>query len=461
MQFKARNMTEGNPLRLILSLSLPLMLGNACQQLYTVADTAIVGRALGSNALAALGAVSWFNWMMLSFIQGLSEGFCIRMAQEYGAGNLPGLRKTIGNSCVLSAIAAAILTVAGLLSIRFVLEILETPPEILPLSTRYIRMLFFATPVVMAFNLCSSILRALGDGRTPLLAMLVASGINIGLDLLLVVVFPCGVAGAALATVIAQAFSVLFCLRALAKNRIFLLRKEDFRLERKLDWILIRLGLPVALQNAIISVGGMIVQKVVNGFSVAFIAGYSATNKLYGVLEVAATSFGYSMSTYVGQNLGAREFSRIRSGVRAGVLAALATSAVIGGSMLLFGREILSLFVKVNVEDLREAAQAAQALDVAFEFLSLMSMCLPILYILYVYRSSLQGSGDTLTPMLSGVVEFIMRVSAAIWLSKKIGYSGVFYAEVLAWAGADLILVSMWYVRSWRISRGKSSVILS
>ena len=167
------------------------------------------------------------------------------------------------------------------------------------------------------------------------------------------------------------------------------------------------------------------------------------------------------MSTYVGQNLGAREFSRIRSGVRAGVLAALATSAVIGGSMLLFGREILSLFVKVNVEDLREAAQAAQALDVAFEFLSLMSMCLPILYILYVYRSSLQGSGDTLTPMLSGVIEFVMRVSAAIWLSKKIGYSGVFYAEVLAWAGADLILVSMWYVRSWRMSRDKSSVILS
>ncbi len=129
--------------------------------------------------------------------------------------------------------------------------------------------------------------------------------------------------------------------------------------------------------------------------------------------------------------------------------------------MLLFGREILSLFVKVDVEDLREAAQAAQALDVAFEFLALMSMCLPILYILYVYRSSLQGSGDTLTPMLSGVVEFVTRVSAAIWLSQKIGYSGVFYAEVLAWTGADLILVSMWYVRSWRMSRGKSSVILS
>lgn len=440
MESRIKNMTEGRPASLILSFALPLMVGNVFQQLYTVVDTMVVGKALGVGALAALGAADWLNWMMLGIIQGFAQGFGILMAQEFGAGKYKELRRTIGHSVVLSCFSSIILLLIGQAVARPVLEFLKTPPEILPDTLLYLRIMYLGVPVVMAYNLLASVLRALGDGKTPLNAMIVAAVTNIVLDLLFVLVFGFGIAGAAVATLIAQLISSLFCLYHIRRIEILSFTASDFRLqERHLPLRLLMLGFPMAFQNAIISVGGMIVQTVVNGFGVIFIAGFTATNKLYGVLEVAATSYGYSMVTYTGQNLGAGRPERIRKGVRSAVGIALLTSLVIAFFMLSCGKLILSCFISGTPEE------AAQTLQIAYYYLSVMSVCLPILYILHITRSAIQGMGNTILPLVSGIGEFVMRALTAIFLPMLIGERGIFFAEIMAWTGATVILVISYF----------------
>ncbi|MDO4325767.1 MAG: MATE family efflux transporter [bacterium] len=444
---KIRTMTEGNSAKMIFLFALPLMFGNVFQQMYTVMDTMIVGQALGVQALAALGAADWLNWMVLGSIQGISQGFAILMAQEFGAGNIGRLQKVIGNSAILSAITSILLLILTQCIAAPVLQLLQTPQEIVGMSLLYLRIMFLGVPVVMAYNVLASVLRALGDGKTPLYAMIVASFLNIGLDLLFVLVFHWGIAGAAAATVAAQAFSGIFCLASLKRVTIFAFSKSDFQIESALAGKLLGLGAPMALQNAIIAVGGMIVQFVVNGFGVLFIAGFTATNKLYGVLEIAATSYGYAMVTYVGQNLGARKIKRIRRGVKEAVLIAIVTAALIGVVMLLFGKNILSCFISGTPQEFE------QTLEIAYHYLTIMSVCLPVLYYLHVTRASLQGMGDTMLPMLSGIAEFIMRTGAALLLPYLVGEYGIFYAEILAWLGADVVLFVSYLYRIHAVSR--------
>ena len=447
MAARTLNMTEGKPLKLIVAFSMPLMLGNVFQQLYTVVDTMVVGQALGVGALAALGAADWLNWMVLSTIQGFSQGFSIRMSHEFGAGTYDKLRKTVANSILLAVFSSVLLLIISQAVARPILELLQTPDEIIGDSLLYLRIMFAGIPVVMAYNILASILRSLGDGKTPLYAMVMAALINVVLDLIFVLVFHWGIAGAAGATVIAQVCSGIFCLVVILRLPMLTFSKKDFQLEGRLCLHLMQLGLPMAFQNAIISVGGMIVQFVVNGFGVLFIAGFTATNKLYGILEVAATSYGYAMVTYTGQNLGAKKIDRIRKGMRAAIVVAVITSAVIAVIMLVFGRTILGWFISGSPEDV------AATLDIAYHYLAVMSVFLPVLYILHVTRSCLQGMGNTLLPMLSGVAEFIMRTGSAMLLPLFLGSEGIFYAEILAWLGADVILITSYVVQMRRMKR--------
>ena len=434
-QSGTKNMTEGRPLPLIISFALPLMVGNIFQQMYTVVDTMVVGKSLNVTALAALGAADWLNWLMLGIVCGLTQGFGILIAQQFGAKQYEDLRKTVGCSALLSLVSSLALLVLGQALVLPVLDLLQTPQEILPGSELYLRIMFAGIPIVLFYNLLAAILRSLGDGKTPLYAMIVASVINIALDLLFVPVFHWGIAGAAIATVIAQGVSGVYCLLRLRKIPIIHMTPGCFRMEGKLSSRLMLLGLPLAAQNAIIAVGGMIIQSVVNGFGVSFIAGYTAANKMYGLLEMAAVSFGYAMVTYVGQNLGAGKPDRIRQGVKTATGVSLVVSAVICGLMLLLGKGILMGFLSGTPE------VVAEALDVAFEYLTFMSLCLPTLYLLHVTRSAIQGMGNTLLPMASGIAEFVMRTGGVLLLPALVGYKGVFISEVLAWVGADLILV--------------------
>ena len=444
MNAQTRDLTTGKPLPLLVSFSLPLMIGNVFQQMYTVVDTAVVGKALGVGALAALGAADWLNWMMLGVIQGLTQGFGIMMAQNFGSRQMGHLRRTIGASAVLSAISALVLGALGQVAVVPILGLLQTPDAIKGNTVLYLRIMFGGVPIVMAYNLFAGMIRSLGDSKTPLYAMIVASCINISLDLLFVLVFHWGIAGAAVATLIAQVFAAGYCLWHLRKIPILNMQREDFRLDWSQAGQLLQLGFPMAFQNAIISVGGMIVQSVVNGFGMIFIAGFTASNKLYGILEIAATSYGYAMISYVGQNLGARKIERIRAGQRAAIGLAMATSCIIAAVMIGFGRWIVGCFISGTPQEVEAATQ------VAYRYLVIMSGCLPVLYVLHVTRSCVQGMGNTVLPMLSGVSEFVMRTGAALLLPMAMGQAGIFYAEVLAWAGADLILVPSYFVVSKR-----------
>lgn len=439
MAVHVKNMTTGKPGKLILAFSLSLVAGNVFQQLYTVVDTMVVGKFLGVSALAALGASDWMNWLMLGVIQGLTQGFGIRMAQEFGAGRTDDLKKSVGSAAVLSMLSAIVLVAAGQFFARPVLTLLQTPQEIIGYSLLYLRIMFAGVPIVMVYNLLACILRSLGDSRTPLNAMIVASVTNIVLDYLFVMGFGWGIAGAAAATLIAQAVSSVFCFYHIKKIAFLKLARTDFHLERELSARLFVLGLPMAFQNGIIAIGGMIVQFVMNGYGVIFIAGFTATNKLYGLLEIAGTSYGYAMVTYVGQNLGAGRYDRIKSGMRAAMGIAMATSAFIAVCMLVFGKFLLGLFISGTPEVVE------QTMRIAYFYLAVMSVCLPVLYVLHVTRSALQGMGNTILPMLSGVAEFVMRTLSVIFLPLLLGENGIFFAEIAAWLGADVVLVISYF----------------
>lgn len=447
MEAKIKDMTTGAPLPLIVSFALPLMAGNIFQQLYTVVDTMVVGKALGVDALAALGATDWLYWMWLGMIQGVTQGFGILMAREFGARQFESLRSVVGSSVTLSAVCAAVFLIAGQAAAGPMLQMLKTPPQIMDWSLLYLRIMFLGIPIVMAFNLTATVLRSLGDGRTPLRAMIVAALSNIVLDLLFVLVLRWGILGAAIATLIAQGISSVYCLQRIRKIEFMTLRKAHFALDPAMAGRLLGLGSPMAAQNAIIAIGGMIIQSVVNGYSVAFIGGFTASNKLYGVLEIAATSYGYAMITYVGQNMGADRPDRIQKGMAWATAVAVGTSAVIAAVMLVFGRAIVGTFLSGT------PAEVAEATRTGYTYLSIMSICLPVLYILHVTRSAVQGMGNTVLPMVSGIAEFVMRTGGVLLLPILMGENGIFAAEVLAWFGADLILVPSYFLTFRRISR--------
>ena len=440
MSAKVKDMTSGRPMGLIVAFALPLMAGSIFQQLYTVVDTMVVGKALGVDALASLGATDWLSWMILGMVQGFTQGFGILMAREFGAKDMPGLRRVVGVSVTLSALFALVLLAGAQAAARPMLRLLQTPDRVIGRSMLYIRIYFAGIPVVIAYNLLATVLRSLGDSRTPLVAMVLASLTNIGLDLLFVLVFRWGIVGAAVATLIAQVVSSIFCLLRLRKIEFLALRKSDCLLREGLGWRLLGLGWPVALQNGIIALGGLIIQRVVNGYGVTMLAGYTATNKLFGLLELAAISFGYAMLTYAGQNLGAGDLRRIRKGMTAALGAALAISLIISTAMLTLGKNILGLFLSGDPVEVELAIRSG------YRYLSIMALGLPVLYLLHVVRSAVQGMGNTLLPMVSGIGEFVMRTGCVLLLPALLGEDGIYIAEIAAWLGADLVLIPSYFV---------------
>jgi len=424
-------MTSGSPMKLLFSFALPLMFGNIFQQLYTVVDTAIVGRGVGMTALAALGTVDWLNWMMLGIAQGFTQGFCIRMSQRFGARDPEGLRMTIGTSLLLTGMVAVAGTLISQIGLPVLLTWMQVPEYLRADATIYSRIIMGGFTAVCFFNLCSSTLRAVGDSKTPLVAMVVAAVTNIILDIVAVFILHWGIAGAAAATVFSQLLSGTLCAIKIAKTPELRFEKRHLALSLVTGGDLMRIGIPAAVKNIIIAAGGMVVQTVVNSFdSMSFIAGFTATNKLYGLLEIAALSYGYAVTTYVGQNYGAGLVPRIRSGVRAANTLALISSVVIAAVMLIFGREITMLFISRE-----DAALALAAGETAYRYLMLMSLSLPVLYVLYVYMSALQGMGNTVAPMYSAVFELVIRLTVA-FIVAQIGFrNGIFWAEVGAWFG--------------------------
>ncbi|MBR5207135.1 MAG: MATE family efflux transporter, partial [Erysipelotrichaceae bacterium] len=431
----SKQMTSGNPAKLILFFAIPLMIGNIFQQLYTMVDTMIVGQVLGVSALAALGAADWLIWLVQGIITGMTQGFSIQLSQDYGAQRWERLKKSAGRSILLTIVMAISVFVFFQVTLKPILLLLNTPVDILDMAMEYARVIFLGLFSVSAYNLGASFLRAMGDSNSPLRAMLVASVINIVLDIVFVAYFHWGIAGAAFATILSQTISALYCFLVLREMEVMALKKQDFDSVDAPDQRLLRLGFPMAAQNVIIAIGGLCVQYVINGFGSLYVAGFTATNKMYGLLELAALAFGFAMTTYVGQNLGAGKILRIKEGVKSGSLMALLTSGVITVLMFVFGRQILSLFISGDPNE------TAQVLKIAYDYLRVMASCLWVLYLLFVFRSTLQGLGDTFIPMISGFVELVCRVVLIFVMPRFFGMESIYFVEVFAWSGATFLLV--------------------
>ncbi len=442
---KTVDMTTGKPGMIILKFALPLMLGNVFQQLYTFADTVVVGKVLGVNALAALGAVEWLIFLMFGFIQGLTQGFSIALSQCFGAADYKRLRKSAISAIYLSIGAAAVFTLLGQIMISPVLRLLRTPGTIVGFSESYLRVLYAGIPITIAYNLLAAILRALGNSKAPLYAMFAASVCNIILDILFVYGFGWGIGGAAFATLLSQILAAVFCLIKLKGIELLRFEKEEYALDRNLCSLQLKLGIPLGLQNVITAAGGLIVQSVINGFGVLFIAGYTAAGKLYGLLEMAASSYGYAMSSYAGQNMGAGRPDRVRKGLQSATVIGILTACLMSVVMLTLGKPILGCFISGDEETIKATIR------IGYQFLMVLAGFFPLLYVLYIIRACLQGMGNTILPMVSSIGQLVMRTGCALLLPLLIGESGVFWGEILAWICADVILYAG-YLRTMRNS---------
>ena len=407
MKSSVRDMTSGSPAKLILRFSLPVMVSNAFHQLYILADSIIVSRMLGVKALAALGSADWYTFMFVSIVQALVQGFAIQAGQEFGAHRQHHLHQTLARSIVLTCAAAVLLTLFATGTLRNILFLLQTPEDVYDLAHAYLLTIFLGLGATTFLNFTSAMLRALGNAKVPLWSMIISTILNIFLDL--VMVRSMGITGAALATVISQAAGGFINLYAMMHIPLLHMEKADWKRNEALDGKLLKLSLPMMMQNLLISGGGMIVQSRVNGFDLAHIASYSAMNKMFGLLELAAMAYGYALITYISQNFGAHKPDRIRSGLKSSAIIALITSAFVSLLIVGFGRSIAASFLTGDPKTVEEAA------NLTVQLLRVLAFTLPLLYLLHVMRSALQGLGNTMMPMVSGLAEIAGRLVLAAW----------------------------------------------
>ena len=432
MSKRTIDMTVGSPAKHILRFAIPLILTNVGQQLYMIADAAIVGRGVGVKAFAAVGATDWSYWMILWTVGGLTQGFSTFVARAFGEKNHREMNRFIATSVVLCVLIGGSLTVLGLSAARPLLRLLHTPADILPGATAYLMTMVGGTLAVMGYNMAAAILRALGDGRTPLNAMIIAALLNIALDCLFVFVLDWGIVGAAAASVLAQLVSFLYCSASILKIDMVKLDREAWKPDPDKIKSMLLFGLPIALQYVVITLGGMILQSSVNLQGSIFIAGYTATNKLYSFLQCFAMSFGVAACTFIAQNYGAGRFDRVRQGVVDSVKIVTITAVIMTTISLVTRWQILRVFLDV------EEAGGTEALAVAVRYLTIMSLFFVIQHILHVFRNVLQALGVAVWFMASGVAEFVARLFLSKVAIHYMGTDALFIAEPASWLGAML-----------------------
>jgi len=438
---RTKDMTTGKPSKLILQFALPLVVTNMGQQFYMIADAAIVGRGVGVAALASVGSADWIYWLILWTVIGLTQGFSTFISRYFGDKNYKDMNNTIAMSVILCAVIGIILTVAGILVARPVLEGLDTPSNIIDGAEIYLVTMVSGTLVVSAYNMASSILRAFGDGKSPLVAMLIAAVLNIGMDLLFVMTFNWGIFGAAFASVLAQLVSFIYCFVQIKKIDCVNVDRVAWKLNFSMLKKLLRFSVPLALQYMVIALGGIILQSTINLQGSAFVAGYTAVNKLYGFLECTAISLGAAFTTFFAQNFGAGKNNRVKEGIKTGIRLCLISSIIISAVILVFGKSMLQLFLDITEKD------GMKALEIGWHYLWIMALCMAILYIIYVYRSVLQAAEISVWSMISGFGEFAVRVIMGKVIIHWTGIDTLFFIEPVAWVAALLFVMVPYYIK--------------
>ena len=433
-----RNLTQGNPAKLILLFTVPLLIGNIFQQFYSIADTFIVGRTIGINALAAVGCTGSIMFLILGFAQGLTAGLSIITAQKFGAGDKKAIKESYFTGIVISMIVTIILTVISTIFAGTILEVMNTPVEIIEDAYNFVFIIFLGIIASMFFNFFSNIIRALGDSRTPLLYLVVACILNVVLEFGFILIFKMGVRGAALATVIAQGVSALLCIWYIKRNLpILKLKKNDLKISKGVFIEHVKMSLPMAFQASIIAIGALIVQFALNNLGAVSVAAYTAAQKIDTIAIQPMMSFGITMATYTAQNYGAKKYERIKEGVRKCILISVTFSVAVAIINIFGGHFLTAMFVGDDQKEVISLSQVYLTSNGIFYF---------VLSLLFIYRYTLQGLGQSFIPTVAGIMELLMRTFAAIMLSGPFGFLGVCLSNPLAWFGSCIPLACAYYI---------------
>ena len=452
MKAVQQDMTSGSPMKIILSFTLPIFIGNVFQQFYNMADAVIVGKFVGTGALAAVGSTGTIMFLIYGFVVGMTAGFTVLTAQKFGAGDMEAMRKTVAGAALLSLIIGIVLTIAFMLFMEPWLMLMNTPEDIFKDAYSYIMIISAGILAQMLYNLLASILRALGNSKVPLYFLILSAGLNIVLDLVLIIVFRMGTAGAAVATVISQGVSGLLCLVYIVKAvPVLRMNREDWHPPGTLLKTQLWIGIPMALQYSITAIGTMMVQSALNILGSTLVAAFTAASKIEQVVTQAYVALGTTMATYGAQNMGAGDVSRIRKGFKSctilGVIYSIAAMALV----MTVGKYMTYLFVSEDV---------ALIMDSVDIYLKCVGIFFIPLAVVNIYRNGIQGLGYGILPMMAGVAELVGRGVVAKIAAGLKSYTGVCLASPAAWILAGALLIGMYYyivkIDLNKIFRGRS-----
>ncbi len=426
------DMTTGNPMKHIVRFTIPLFLGNVFQQLYNMADSAIVGQKLGVEALTSVGQSASITFLIIGFCMGTCAGFGIPISQRFGARDQKTMRKYVYNSLYLSAVIAAILTVVCCALTRQILQMINTPAVYMDNAYKYLFIIFLGLPCTVLYNIAASIARAVGDSKTPFVFLVLSAVLNVGLDFLFIFGFGMGVEGAAIATVISQGVSGLLCLaRILTRYPDLRVGTKDcLAVNKKAVSVLLKMGIPMGLQSSITAIGSILLQIAINGLENVYIQAYTIAIKVKMLFIPMLDSLGTALATFVGQNYGAGDFGRIKRGIRDSVILGLIFSAVTMGVITFFGRYIIMIFVKQG-----ETGVGA-VVDAAYQYIFIDVMLIALLALLFVFRYSIQGIGKSLTAMVAGFMEMASRLVMSLFVIPTVGWLAACFTDPLAWGSA-------------------------
>lgn len=433
-----KDMTAGSPAKAIVGFTIPVLIGNIFQQFYSMVDTIIVGKFVGTKALAAVGSVGTINFLIIGFMLGLTAGFTVLTAQRYGAGDMKNMRRTVGSASVLSLMVTVVMTMISMLGMHGLLKFMHTPEDIFADAYQYIMIICGGIFATVLYNLLASVLRALGNSQVPLYFLILSALLNVLLDLLFIIVFQWGAAGAAYATVISQGVSGVLCLVYIAKKMPELrLQKDDFRLSAHIVKMQVGIGIPMALQYSITAIGTMMVQSALNMLGSMAVAAFTAASKVEQIATQAYVALGTTMATYCAQNMGAGKIDRIRKGFRTSTWIGVVYSLIFGLLTAFFGKYLTYLFVSSDVQTLMGQV------DIYLKCASLFFIALTIVN---VYRNGIQGMGYGVLPMMAGVAELLGRGIVALAAGMNKSYLLACLASPVAWVFAGVLLLFMYRI---------------
>ncbi|MBR0102087.1 MAG: MATE family efflux transporter [Selenomonadaceae bacterium] len=440
-----KDLTVGEPARLIFYFTLPLLAGNVFQQLFGFVDTLIVGRFLGVEALAAVGCTGPLMFLMLGFISGMTSGFSICTGQSFGAKDFDGVRRSAAICIALSFAASLVLTIIGVAGCRELLIAMDTPPEILDGAYSFISIVYGGVVMFVFLQMLTNLIRALGDSKMPTVIQATTLCINILLEPVAIIGLGLGIPGSAGATIVALTLGNILCIIYIKRRVPYLhVRREDFSFDREFLLEHVRIGLPMGFQSSIIAIGAVVLQVALNGLGSVAVAAFAAAHRVDGIAIMPMMSFGIAMAAYTAQNFGAKQFGRIVDGVKKCILMSCSFSVMVALFNIYLGAEIIELFVGV---------EAVQVIEYGRLFLIVTSIFYWSLALLFIFRFTLQGLGQSLVPTIAGVIELFMRIAAALFLVDWLGYLGACVAAPMAWIGALIPLAVAFFLTARKLTR--------